>query len=89
MNNTILVEQKLTSDYVKFTVTRDNDLRIKVPVGTPQSGIDAWTRAGMNLISTIAPVDRTYRGKVRIGKSHLTMYNDAKTQSITVELIFK
>lgn len=89
MINSILVEQKLASDFVKFTVTRDNELRIKVPIGTAQVDIDGWTRAGCNLLLSMAPVDRTYRGKVRIGDSHVTMCNDAKTKSVVVELNFE
>lgn len=88
MANSILVEKKMTSDFVKFTVTRDGDLRIKVPIGMSQEDIDSWTKAGINLADAISPVDRTYRGKVRIGMSNVTMYNDAKTQSVSVELDF-
>jgi hypothetical protein len=89
MINSILVEPKLTSDFVKFTVTRNNDLRIKVPIDTTQADIEVWTTVGINLFNSIAPVDRSYRGKVRIGESHVSMYNDAKTHSIAVELKFE
>lgn len=87
MIKSISVQRITSNNYVKFTWTAEGNLRIKVPVDDTDEIENKYIEIGYMVVTKLGPVDRTFRGKIEIGKSTiLTMYNDSKTISKTVSI---
>jgi hypothetical protein len=81
-----LVEFKVPKQMVKFTVTRDRELRIKIPVECSQEKAIEYVLIGYYIREKLKDIDRTYRGKIKIGETEFFMWNDSKTDFFKIIL---
>lgn len=69
---------------VKYTVTKDGDLRIKMNEShLPDK--EMYEEIGYMIRKKLGVFDRTMRGSLGLEGSHINMFNDSKTVSVRID----
>lgn len=82
------IEFKTSSNVIKFTFTKDGDIRLKFPKEMDEKDCWKWVRFAEQTRTRLGSIEKIYRGKVKSddGYSSLILQNDAKKESITVPI---
>lgn len=83
-----LVEKKTSFQYIKFTFTGDNKIRVKVPIDSDDDVADYWLNIAIKIRESLPnKLEKTFRGKIRKEEPKiLTLFSDSKKESISIHL---
>ncbi len=75
------------TSYIKFTITANGDIRIKVNSDVDESEYPRYVEIGKHIASRLEPRNKTMRGKMRPEDTSITMSNDSKKEHQTITLV--
>lgn len=78
----MITVETTNTNKIKFTVTANGDVRVKVNHSVNESEFPFYVALGEEVSRKLGPVSKTHRGNMTLDDKVLILFNDSKKESV-------